>query len=132
MNGQSVSSKELRHFGFIVGGVLLLIALWPLLLRGELPRFWALAIGGLLVILGGVLPRVLTPLHRGWMAVGHALGWLNTRIILGLVFYGMITPMGLVMRLWGKDPLRLRSPGALGSYRVNRTRREKNHMRNLF
>jgi hypothetical protein len=66
------------------------------------------------------------------MVIGNALGWLNTRIILGLVFYGMITPMGFAMRLLGKDPLRLRSPGVVGSYRVDRTPRERTHMLNLF
>jgi hypothetical protein len=132
MHRQTVSKKELRHFGFMVGGAFLLIGLWPMFLHKELPRFWALAIAALLILGGGVLPRALTPLQRGWMVIGNALGWLNTRIILGLVFYGMITPMGFAMRLLGKDPLRLRSPGVVGSYRVDRTPRERTHMLNLF
>ncbi len=126
------SKRELRQFGLMVGGVFLLIGLWPFLWRGTLPRYWALAPGGLLVMLGLLFPGGLMLPHRGWMALGHALGWLNTRIILGVVFYALITPMGLFMRLLGKDPLRLRSPGDCHSYRINRVRREAIHMRHLF
>jgi hypothetical protein len=132
MERKNVTGKELRQFGILVGGVFSVIGLWPLIFRGDPPRFWALAIGGSLILLGFVLPRSLAPVYRGWMVIGHALGWINTRIILGLIFYGMITPMGMVMRLLGKDPLRLGSPGEIESYRINRTPRERTHMRNLF
>jgi hypothetical protein len=133
MDSKVPAKKELRQFSFIVGGVFLLVGAWPLLFRGELPRFWALATGGGLIILGLLLPRALAPVYRGWMALGHALGWLNTRIILGLLFYSMITPMGLIMRLFGKDPLRLRPPdGEVASYRVECMPRERSHLRNLF
>jgi len=133
MDDKTPARKELRQFSFIVGGVFSLIGVWPLLFRGTPPRFWALAAGGGLIILGLLLPRALAPVYRGWMVLGHALGWLNTRIILGLLFYGMITPMGLVMRLFGKDPLRLRPPGGeVESYRVECTPRERTHMSKLF
>jgi hypothetical protein len=132
MNQKEITSKELRQFSFLVGGVFSIIGLWPLIFRGDTPHFWVLAIGGGLIFLGLVLPRSLAPVYRGWMVIGHALGWINTRIILGLVFYGMITPMGMAMRLLGKDPLHRRFSGEAESYRVNRTPRERTHMRNLF
>jgi hypothetical protein len=132
MKQQEITRKELRQFGVLVGGVFSVIGLWPLIFRGAPPRFWALAIGGLLIVSGLLLPRTLSPVHRGWMAIGHVLGWINTRIILSLVFYGMITPMGMIMRLLGKDPLRLGTAGEVESHRVNRTPRERTHMRKLF
>jgi hypothetical protein len=131
MHRNEVTRKDLRQFGFLVGGVLSVIGLWPLI-HGDLPRFWALAAGGVQILLGLFLPRSLAPVYRGWMAIGHGLGWINTRIILGLVFYGLITPMGMAMRLLGKDPLRLKRPGEVETHRVSRTPREKTHMRNLF
>ncbi|MFA7382059.1 MAG: SxtJ family membrane protein [Desulfurivibrionaceae bacterium] len=128
-----IARKELRQFGCIVGGVFSAIGLWPLIARTDLSRFWALAIGVILILLGGFFPRSLTRIYRGWMAVGHALGWINTRVILGLLYYLVITPMGLIMRLLGKDPLRRRFSGDLPSYRVNSVKRDpSSHMRNLF
>lgn len=132
MAQEIVTAKELRQFGWIVGGVFSIIGLWPLIFRGEPLRFWAIGIGGILILLGALLPRSLRPIQRVWMAVGHVLGWLNTRIILGIVFFGLITPMGIVMRLLGKDPLRLSATRDASSYRVVRTPRPRTHMRNQF
>jgi hypothetical protein len=132
MEQQSVTKKELQQFSYIVGAIFLAIGLWPFVFGGELPRIWALAVGGLLVFSGIVLPRSLIPVHRAWMSLGHALGWVNTRIILGLVFFVMITPMGMIMRLFGKDPLSRHFISSAQSYRVTRVPREGTHMRNQF
>ncbi|MEW6297931.1 MAG: SxtJ family membrane protein, partial [Thermodesulfobacteriota bacterium] len=93
-----IQSQQLRRFGLLVGGIFALIGLWPVVLRSEEPRAWALVLGGLLILPALVWPRGLGPVYRGWMTIGHALGWVNTRLLLGLVFYGLITPMGLVRR----------------------------------
>src|SRR6266446_6858740 len=110
--------KELRHFGLIVGGIFGVIGFWPMVFRGQGPRLWALAIAVALVIPAVVLPRSLTRVHRVWMAVGETLGWINTRILLSVVFYGIVTPMAIVMRHFGRDPmLRGFEPG-VDTYRV--------------
>ncbi len=83
---QAATRKELRQFGLLVGAVFAVIGLWPMVFRGEPLRLWAAGIGGLLVLCGGLLPSVLAPIHKGWMWVGHILGWINTRILLGIVF----------------------------------------------
>jgi hypothetical protein len=62
------------------------------------------------------------------MATGQALGWVNTRIILGVVFYGLLTPMGLAMRILGKDPLHRQFDPNSDSYRVVRLPRPGSHM----
>ena len=65
-------------------------------------------VGGLAVTLAGlglVSPGSLHPVHRVWMKVAEGLGWFNTRVLLGLVYFGVMTPVGVVMRLVGKDPL---------------------------
>jgi hypothetical protein len=93
---------------------------------------WAVGGGGLLIVLGGILPHALAPVHKGWMWVGHVLGWINTRILLGIVFYGLITPIGIVFRLMGKDTMRQAFSATSPTYRVNRQRRPRSHMKFQF
>lgn len=129
---QSATKKDLRSFGLLVGGVFSVIGLWPLLLRGEPYRFWAVGLGGMLILLGGAIPSVLAPLHRLWMWIGHILGWINTRILLGLVFYGLVTPIGIVFRLMGKDVMRQVFAQDSPTYRVARQPRPRGHMKYQF
>jgi hypothetical protein len=121
-----------RQFGMIVGGMFLLIGAWPALVRGQDMRLWALIIAGMLLIPGLLMPRSLAPIYRIWMAAGGALGWVNTRLILGLIYYLLFTPAGFLMRLMGRDPMRRgRQPDA-GTYRVPCHPRPASHMRNQF
>ena len=130
--------KELKNFGLIVGGIFLVIGLWPAIglwppvWRGEGMRLWALGLGAVLVSLGLLLPAVLAPVFKVWMKVGHILGWINTRIILGILFYGLITPMGVVMRLFGWDAMRRVLVRDAQTYRVVRQPRPKSHMTRQF
>ena len=96
--------RELRRFGLTVGGVFLLLGglswwrghVWP-------PRvLWTL--GTLLVVPGLLFPAVLGPVERGWMRMAEALAWFNTRVILGTLFYVMVTPFGWVLRRF-RDPM---------------------------
>jgi hypothetical protein len=128
----AVTAKQLRSFGLLVGGIFAVIGLWPLVLRGENLRLWALILGGTLVGLGLIWPALLGPVFRVWMFIGHILGWINTRIILSLVFFLMITPMGLLMRLFGRDPMNRRLDPKVESYRVLRTPRPGSHMTRQF
>ena len=128
----AATDKELRQFGLFVGAVFAVIGLWPLVFRGEPLRLWATGIGGLLVLCGGLLPSVLAPVHKGWMWVGHILGWINTRILLGIVFYGLIAPIGIVFRLMGKDTMRQTFSESSATYRVLRSPRPRSHMKCQF
>ncbi len=89
--------KQHRQFGLMVGGIFAAIGVWPLVRRGEDIRLWAVVLGTLLMVPALLIPKSLGPVYRLWMVLGHALGWVNTRIILGAIFFGLITPMGLVM-----------------------------------
>jgi hypothetical protein len=129
---QTATRNELRHFGLLVGAVFTVIGLWPLVFRGEPLRLWAIGIGCLLIACGGALPFVLAPIHKGWMWVGHILGWINTRILLGIVFYALVTPIGLVCRLMGKDTMRQGSAQSSTTYRVLRSPRPHSHMKYQF
>ena len=124
--------KELRQFGLMVGGVFSVIGLWPMFLRGEPLRLWAVVLGSLLILSGSLVPTWLAPVHRGWMWVGHVLGWINTRIILGVIFYGLITPIGIAFRMLGKDTMRQSFSDTSSTYRVNRQPRPRSHMKFQF
>jgi hypothetical protein len=129
---QTATRKELRQFGLLVGAVFTVIGLWPVVFRGEPLRLWAIGIGGLLIAFGGILPQLLAPIHKGWMWVGHIMGWINTRILLGIVFYALVTPIGLVFRLMGKDTMRQAFAESSTTYRVVRSPRSHSHMKNQF
>jgi saxitoxin biosynthesis operon SxtJ-like protein len=129
---QPVDKRELRSFGLLVGSVFGVIGVWPALFRGEPLRLWAAALGGALIFVGVVLPKALAPIHKGWMWLGHILGWINTRILLGIVFYGLITPIGIAFRLMGKDTMRRAFVQDCPTYRVCRKPRPRGHMRYQF
>ena len=126
------TNKELRQFGLLVGGVFSVIGLWPVVFRAESPRLWAMLLGSLLLALGAMAPQTLKQVHHGWMKIGHLLGSINTRIILGIIYYLLITPMGVVMRLMGKDSMRRALRENVDTYRVVRAVRPRHHMRNQF
>ena len=127
-----VDTKELRNFGILVGSIFSVIGLWPMLFRGEPLRLWAVVIGSVMILSGGFIPTWLAPIHRGWMWVGHVLGWINTPILLGLIFYGLITPIGIVFRVLGKDTMRQAFSDTSSTYRVSRQARPASHMKFQF
>jgi Saxitoxin biosynthesis operon protein SxtJ len=124
--------RQLRDFGLLVGGIFGAIGLWPLLWRQQNPRLWALALAVALVLPALVAPPILAPAYRAWMKLAEVLAWVNTRIVLGVVFYGVVTPIGLVMRLTGHDPMRRRFEQAGETYRVRCTPRPASHMTRQF
>lgn len=124
--------KQLRHFGLLVGGLFAVVGLWPALSRAEGPRLWALAPTLILVVPALVLPRSLIHVYRIWMAAGEVLGWINTRVLLCLIFYGLVTPMGIIMRWLGRDPMRRRFERGVETYRVLKPSRLGAHMTRCY
>ena len=108
-----------RSFGLVVGGVLLGIGAWPLLL-GRPGRPWPAAIGAVLAVAALLLPRLLVPLNRAWTALGWALHRVVSPLVMGAIFFGVVWPIGLSLRLAGKDLLRLRREPGAPSYWIPR------------
>ena len=123
-----MTNQKLCSFGFTVGGIFALIGFWPLIFRGEDSRWWAMVVAGCLLVPAVVFPRSLVWVYRGWMAVGHIMGWINTRIILGMVFYIIVTPIGMFRRWLGRDPMGCQLRPDLDSYRVTRKLRPASHL----
>lgn len=115
------SPRELRKFGLVVGGVFVLLGVlfW---LRHK-PSFPYLLVPGLMLMaLGAVLPRALKYVYLGWMALAFLLGFVVSNILLTLLFFLVITPIGLVARLFGKDFLRLKLDRQTTTYWIRRER----------
>ncbi|SRR5258706_2552030 len=108
-----------RAFGLVFAGAFLLVALWPLFERAPL-RLWAIAVAALFALCAWLAPQVLAPLNRIWFRFGELLHRIVSPIALGIIFFGVITPYALVMRLFGRDELLLRKSSARQSYWVRR------------
>jgi hypothetical protein len=124
--------KQFRKFGFTVGGVFGFIGLWPALWRGGEPRLWAVTVAAALVLPAIVRPQSLAPVYRFWMALGNVLNFINTRIILGALFYGLITPMAIVIRFFGRDAMGRTFESEARTYRVPACQRPGTHMTRQF
>jgi len=96
--------KSLRKFGMTMGIALLAVAVFIIMRRHD-PQP-ALLIALIFFILGIAAPILLKPLYIAWMRFAYLLGWVNTRLLLAIIFYLVFTPIGLVMRLCGVDPLK--------------------------
>ncbi len=129
---QADQRKPLRSFGLLVGAIFGVISIWPWVFHGEHIRIWAFVPAGILVAFALLFPTGLKPIFKLWMALGRGLGWFNTRVILALGFYGMFTPIGMVMGLLGKDPMTRKFDPNETTYRVRRPLRSKQTMRQQF
>jgi hypothetical protein len=117
-------ARELRKFGWVVGGVFTLLGVaW--LLRGKPHYPWALAPGVLLIAFGAILPRALKYVYIAWMSVAVVLGFIVSNVLLTLFFFVVITPIGLIARACGKDFLRLKLDRAASTYWISRAQSSK-------
>ena len=106
----NVSPRELRNFGLVVGGVFGGIALWLLLRSGgeSWPGFVFAIIAAALILFGAAAPKALKGPFRAWMVLALILGWINTRLILGVTFYTMFVLGRLFLILTRSDPMQRR------------------------
>ncbi len=113
----SIDKKQLREFGFLIGLGFPILLGWIIpSISGHNFRTWTLWIGTPFSIIGTLNPKLLFYPYKGWMKLGNFLGWINSRIILGLVFLVVLQPIALIMRVLGYDPLRAKK-GNERSYR---------------
>ncbi len=129
----AVKGSSDRGFGLVLAAVFLIIGLWPL--TGALldpgawaepgawaaPRIWSLAVAGAFLGVALAAPRRLAPLNWLWMGLGVLLGRIVNPIVMGVVFFLVVTPIALIRRLMGRESLLLRFDPKVGTYWVNRT-----------
>ncbi|MGK7881163.1 MAG: SxtJ family membrane protein [Crocosphaera sp.] len=115
-----LDKKGLREFGLITGVFIALLfgLLLPLLWGHDLPLIpWIIA--GCLAFLSLFIPQSLVPIYQGWMKVAQVLAWVNNRLILGIIFFIIVTPMALIMKIIKRDPLTRKFEFRLETYRVS-------------
>ena len=112
--------KELREFGLILGfGLPIIFGFLLPFLFGHSFRYWTLWLGFSLICFAILYPIFLFYPYKIWMKVGYVLGWINSYIILGLIFMMILFPLSLIMKLFNYDPLRIKKVN-LFSYRENK------------
>lgn len=118
-----------RSFGIVFFIVFLLIALYPLLKNNDI-RIWSLIVSSVFLLLGLKNSKILTPLNILWFKFGMMLGKYVSPIVMGLVFFLVVTPTGFIMRIFNKDLLKLKKRN-INSYWIKRDD-QKSDMKNQF
>jgi hypothetical protein len=116
---EEVKASSDRVFGLVFTAFFCVVALLPWVF-GRPIRFWALYVAAAFLVVALVVPKLLGPLNRLWMKFGALMQKIVNPIILGIIFFLVVTPMGVVMRAFGKDPLRLRLERGSRSYWIAR------------
>jgi hypothetical protein len=126
-------NKEMRKFGLSMGAIIAILfgLLLPWLFDHDYP-LWPWIAAGLFWLAAAAAPALLRPVYSAWMRIGHALGWINTRIILGLMFYTVFFIIAMSMKLLGKDPMSRKIDKTLNSYRVRSEKRARDHLEKPF
>lgn len=121
-----------KEFGLIVGGVLVLLGLWWLYRGKFATAAYVLSAAGSVLVLGGlVLPRLLTVPRRLWMKLAEGMAYVSSRILLAIIFFLVLTPIGLVKRAMGWDPLQRRS-GARHTFWQPYPARDPRHYEKMY
>ena len=129
MKNKKIKISSNRSFGLVFCIVFLIIAVWPLNYNGEI-RIWSLLISVIFLILGLINSNFLTPLNKLWFKFGIFLGKIVSPTIMGIIFFMVVTPIGLIMKLLKKDLLNIKF-NKNSSYWIEKTE-PKSKMKNQF
>lgn len=126
---EKLDKKGLRKFGFVTGTIVAVLfgLLLPWIWKHELPH-WPWIAGGMLWLWAAIAPTTLNPVYQIWMRIGLVLGWINSRVILGLIFYIAVTPMSVIMSLIKRDVMARKFDPNCQTYRVKSQQTDKERM----
>ena len=108
-----------RSFGILFFIVFLIIGLWPLL-SGETLRLWSIFLSLIFLLLGLINSKLLTPLHKTWIQLGIILGKVIAPLVMLVIFFAIVTPIGLLLKIFGKDLLKIKKNKFLKTYWTTR------------
>jgi hypothetical protein len=131
---EKIKGSSDRSFGLVIAVGFAFVALLPLWHPPHQPRWWALAVAVMFALFAWFWPRHLAVLNRLWLRFGLVLSAILSPVVLGLLFYSTLLPIGLIMRISGKDPLRMRPDRDSNSYWIKRDLAgvSQNSMRHQF
>lgn len=135
-----LSKKKLRSFGLLVGGVFLLISFWLLFshkdgsvnANNHLFTYVLLLFGGILFLTGVFFPSFLKNPYKIWMGIAFFIGWIVSRILIAILFYVVVTPLGIVAKLFGKEFLDVKFRDNKNSYWVMKSPNKQIDYRKMF
>jgi len=127
-----MTTKELRNFGLVTGALIIAFigGLLPWLGHKNILAWQTitLPVGGALILWALVHADSLVYVYKPWMFVADKIGWVNTRIIMSVLFFVILMPIGIMMRLFGTDPMARQFDKQAASYRINKEPQPKDHM----
>ena len=126
---QKIKLPSNRNFGIVFSVVFLIVSLWPLLSQNDV-RTWSLIISGIFFVLGIIDSKLLLPLNKIWFKFGIFLGNFISPVVMGIVYFMVVTPTGLIMKLLGKDLLNLKKNNK-DTYWIDKDN-SKNDLKNQF
>ncbi|MBC8295842.1 MAG: hypothetical protein H8E55_08630 [Pelagibacterales bacterium] len=129
MNKNKIKINSNRSFGIVFFVVFLIVGLWPILSENDI-RIWSIILSSIFLILGLLNSKLLTPLNKVWFRFGIALGSIMAPIVMGLIFFMVVTPISLLMKLFNKDVLNLKKNNNK-SYWILRNQ-QKSRMKDQF
>ena len=115
----STKNSELRKFGLLVGSIFAVIGLFPVI-KGRSLNFYLIIIGAVFIILAVLTPNLLSPVHKGWMKIGRVLGRINTFLILSIIFFLFVTPIGFAYKIFGSGSKKFAHRLSKKSYWIKR------------
>ena len=130
MDIPSLDNAGLRKFGLTTGAIIVVLFafFFPWVFDVTTMPMWPWITAGVLWVPALLMPGALRPVYTTWMKIGHGIGWVNTRIILGVLFYVLLLPMGLIMRLFGSDPMARKRDDSASSYRIKSVSEPKDRL----
>jgi len=129
LKNQKIKIGSNKSFGIVFSIVFLVIAFWPMLNGNEI-NYWSLAISIVFLILGLINSKILTPLNKIWFKFGILLGNVVGPIVMGIIFFLIVTPISIIMKLLGKDLINLKKNNN-NSYWIKKNN-QKSKMKNQY
>jgi hypothetical protein len=128
-----MKKSELRNFGLVIASLMVIIfgLFLPLVFNHNNP-FWPWIVASIMLLLAVFLPASIQPIYTIWMRIGNILGWINTRIILAIIFYTLFLLVSIILKLLGKDPMARKYLKDQTSYRVLCTPIKREQMENPY
>tara|TARA_Y100000817_G_C16432967_1_gene357222 strand:+ start:78 stop:470 length:393 start_codon:yes stop_codon:yes gene_type:complete len=130
MKHNEIKISSNKSFGFVFFVIFIVIALWPLLNEGNI-RILSLILSLVFLILGLLNSKILTPLNKLWIRFGILLGTIVSPLVMGIIYFGVVTPIGIIMRLFRKDILNLKIDKNKNTYWILKDK-IKSKMKNQF
>ena len=128
----TVNNNELKSFGILFGSIFSVLfgIILPWLLSKDM-AYWPWLVGALFILLSLIYPNGLSRFYKIWMKFGYVMGWINTRIILAMMFYFMFVPIGFCIRILRKDLFNIKFKN-VETYRIDSILKEKEHLRRPY